>query len=361
MHWRNKFRNKEDIKLLLNSIKSSSTKDIKIMEVCGTHTMAIAEAGIRELLPQNIRLVSGPGCPVCVTPAERVDDVYNIFKNNDVIIATYGDMIRVPGTKKGISLEMARMEGADIRIVYSSMDALEIARENPLKQIVFLGVGFETTAPATAAVIIEASHMGIENFCVLSMHKTMENVMRHLLDSDEIKVDGFLLPGHVSVILGTHGFDFLQNEYKVPAVVSGFEPVDILKAILLLVKQIEGGTPEVDNEYTRVVSPIGNTSAQNAINRVFEPCDDIWRGFGVIKSSGLKIRDEYKKFDAVYRLNIKLCSHQGSTPCRCGDILKGIIEPWECPLFGRECIPDSPVGPCMVSSEGSCAAAYKYR
>lgn len=361
MHWRRMFRNRDDVRALVKAIESSPIKQMNIMEVCGTHTMAIAEAGIKQLIPEGIRLVSGPGCPVCVTPSEKIDEAYYLSKNNDVIITTYGDMLRVPGSERGISLEMSRMEGADIKIVYSPMDALNIATKNPDRMVVFLGVGFETTAPASAAAILEAFEMGIDNFSVFSMHKTMENAMRSLLDSGETKVDGFLLPGHVSVILGVDGFKFLEDDYKVPGVISGFEPADILNAIYLLMRQKEEGISRIENEYTRLVSQRGNTAAFDTMNEVFEPCDDIWRGLGVIKSSGLKIREKFNRYDTEQRLDIIHSVHKGSSPCRCGDVLKGLIEPHDCPMFGNQCIPDSPIGPCMVSSEGSCAAAYKYR
>lgn len=360
MRWRRMFRSSEDVKNLAGLIGSSSIKQMNIMEVCGTHTMAIAEAGIKGLLPEGIRLVSGPGCPVCVTPSERIDEAYYLTKLKNVIITTYGDMLRVPGSRKDISLEAGRMEGGDIRIVYSPMDALDIAEDNPEKMVIFLGVGFETTAPATAAAILEAAERNIGNFAVFSMHKTMEPAMRALLDSGETKVDGFLLPGHVSVILGVEGFKFLE-EYHIPGVISGFEPADIMNAVFMLLRQRENGSFSIENEYTRIVGQKGNTCAYNAIMQVFEPCSDIWRGLGVIESSGLAIRDEYGRFDAQKRVEIKRADHIGNSPCRCGDVLKGLLDPAGCPLFGKECIPDSPVGPCMVSSEGSCAAAYKYR
>lgn len=356
----NEFWNRDDIKKLVELINHLDIQKINIMEVCGTHTMAIASAGIKQLLPSSIRLISGPGCPVCVTPSERIDDVYNLSKRNNVIIATYGDMIRVPGTKKSISLERSRMEGADVRMVYSSMDALDIAEDNPDKEVVFLGIGFETTTPAAAAAVKEARQRGIKNFSVFSLHKRVEPVMRALLESNEVKVDGFLLPGHVAVITGLKGFEFLR-EYKVPGVVGGFEPLDILSTVYRLGMLIEKKNFDIENEYTRLVSYEGNAIAQNLISEVFKPCDDIWRGMGIIKMSGLEIRSEYSDFDASKKFNIAFPEKLCVTPCRCGDVLKGLIEPEECPLFGGGCVPDSPVGPCMVSTEGSCAAAYKYR
>lgn len=357
---RNDFRDKQDVKNLIELIKSASVKQTNIMEVCGTHTMAIAQAGIRQMLPKNIRLISGPGCPVCVTPAERIDDICRLSRRKDVIITTYGDMVRVPGTRKYISLDRSRMEGADVRIVYSSMDALDIAADNPQSEVVFLGIGFETTAPASAAAIEAAECRGIGNFSVFSLHKTVEPVMRTLLESAEVRIDAFLLPGHVAVITGTKGFRFLRR-YRVPGVVSGFEPVDILKAVYMIVLQVESRRYEVENEYTRLVSEDGNLEAMEAMHQVFEPCPDIWRGLGLIPGSGMKIVEKYRRYDAVAKFGIELSGPVKVPACMCGDVLQGRIEPAECPLFGSGCTPDSPVGPCMVSAEGSCAAAYKYR
>lgn len=354
------FRDRNDVARLREALQLLNGKDINIMEVCGTHTMAIAKAGIKGMLPKNIRLISGPGCPVCVTPSERIDDVCCLSMNRNIIITTYGDMIRVPGTSKDISLEKSRMMGADIRMVYSSMDALQIAKENPDREVVFLGVGFETTAPAAAAVLMEAYEEKVDNFSMFSLHKTIEPAIRSLLESGEVRVDGFLLPGHVSVVLGQKGFMFLHQEYNIPGVISGFEPVDILDSLLMIVEEIYEGKSDIKNEYTRLVSYEGNIAAREAVSEVFEPCNDIWRGLGTIKSSGLGIRKKYQSFDAVKKFGIKLSNEMKSTPCKCGDVLKGLIEPQDCPMFGDQCIPDSPVGPCMVSSEGSCAAAYKY-
>lgn len=360
MYYRDLFRNKEDVKRLAELIKSLKVKAVNIMEVCGTHTMAIASAGIKQLLPPGIKLISGPGCPVCVTPAERIDDIYRLSKIKNTIIATYGDMIKVPGTKKNISLERSRMEGGDVRIVYSSMDALQIAAENPQKEVVFLGIGFETTAPASAAAVKEASRRGIGNFSVFTLHKTVEPVIRSLLDSREVEIHGFLLPGHVAAIIGINGFKFIEDDYGVPGVISGFEPSDILKAIYMILRQIEQGCGKVENEYIRMVNTNGNEAALNIIREVFEPCDDIWRGLGIVKSSGLKIVDKYEQYDAVKKMGIRYTDYVKDNGCMCGEILMGKNEPMDCPLFGTSCTPDSPVGPCMVSSEGSCAAAYKY-
>jgi hydrogenase expression/formation protein HypD len=360
MLYSDSFRGKEDIKNLSLAIKASCPGNISIMEVCGTHTMAIAQAGLKQLLPQEMRMISGPGCPVCVTPAERINDICALSQDKKIIIATYGDMFRVPGTEKHISLENSRMKGADIRMVYSSMDALKIAENNRNREVVFLGIGFETTAPATAAAILEADRKNVNNFSVFSLHKTVEPVLRSLVTSGEVKIDGFLLPGHVGAVIGEDGFRFLENEYRMPSVISGFEPSDILKALHMIALQIRNARPRLENEYTRVVKPCGNTAALNAINEVFIPSEDIWRGMGHIKGSGLRIGSRFSQFDAVLKFNVQHTSRTIDSMCRCGDIIIGALEPQNCPLFGTACTPDSPTGPCMVSSEGTCAAAYKY-
>ncbi len=360
MLYQDMFKEKHDVEDIAGLIKSIGPMDINIMEVCGTHTMAIAQNGLKEILPNNIRLISGPGCPVCVTPAERIDDICSLSKYKNIIIATYGDMLRVPGTRREISLERSRMDGADVRIVYSSMDALKIAKENKNMQVVFLGVGFETTAPATAAAVLEAFEDNIDNFSVFSIHKLIGPAMRSLLDAKEVRIDGFLLPGHVAVIVGERGFGFLAKDYHIPGVISGFEPVDIMDAVLMITMQIARGSAEVENEYTRLVKKNGNIAAQKVIDEIFDTCDDLWRGLGMIKSSSLKLKRKYSKFDAALKFGIEYSFEQKPSACRCGDVLKGLIEPEGCNMFGRECTPDYPVGPCMVSSEGACAAAYKY-
>lgn len=361
MYLNGDFRDREDAKRLALAIKCLKVPGVNIMEVCGTHTMAIACGGIKQMLPENVRLISGPGCPVCVTPPESIDLICSLSMKKDVIVATYGDMIRVPGTRRSISLERSRMLGADVRVVYSSMDALDIAVHNLCKKVVFLGIGFETTAPATAAAIKTAKEKGIDNFSVFNLHKRVEPVLRRLLDCKEVKIDGFLLPGHVAAVVGEREFEFLEDEYGIPGVIAGFEPCDILKSIYMLLKQMVNGRCKVENEYTRIVSFRGNIMAQKAIDEVFEPCSDRWRGLGVIESGGMRIKREYSKFDAACKMEPEANNEVSNTKCRCGDILKGLIEPYECELFGTCCTPYYPVGPCMVSSEGACAAAYKYR
>ncbi len=334
---------------------------LRLMEVCGTHTMAIAKAGLRTALPPRIRLISGPGCPVCVTPAGALDEVLRIAMEPGVLVATYGDLIRVPGSVRGDDLARRRALGADVRVVYSAMDAVELAQNNPEKQVVFLGVGFETTAPGTAASILAAQKQGLRNYSVLSLLKRTEPVLRALLAQPDFAVNGFLCPGHVATILGADRFSFLPEEYGIPAVVAGFEAGDILDSVYLLCRQAQAGKPRLENEYTRAVQPQGNVAAMRFIDRVFVPCDDIWRGIGAVPQSGYAVRPEYAAFDAAKRFDFAAKNKEMQTGCRCGEILRGVLEPAQCPLFGKVCVPEDPVGPCMVSSEGACAAAYKYR
>ncbi len=344
---------------LLTAIRGLPVGQVRLMEVCGTHTMAIAEAGIRSLLPENVRLLSGPGCPVCVTPAEVIDAVLELAMEKDLILASYGDMIRVPGCTPGDSLQRRRALGADVRICYSPMDALAIARENPAKEVVFLGVGFETTAPGTAAAVMSAREQELHNFSVWSMLKTVEPALRALMGMEGFNVQGFLCPGHVATILGEEGFRFLPGEYGMPAVISGFEAGDILLAVYRLLRQIAEGEPKLENEYVRAVRPEGNPLARAAIARCFAPRAALWRGLGEIPESGLGLRDEYAAFDAEKKFGVRV-SGPAPTACRCGEVITGRMDPPGCPLFGRRCTPEDPVGPCMVSSEGACAAWYKY-
>ncbi len=363
-------------------------KDISIMEVCGTHTMAIAKAGIKKLLPENIRLVSGPGCPVCVTPQEEIDAFLKLSENRNVIIATYGDMLRVPGSIRGDNLYRRKALGADVRIVYSPVDAVETAKENPGKEIVFLGVGFETTTPGTAAAIKKAALENARNFSVISMLKTVEPAIRKLAGGPDFNIHAFLCPGHVAVITGEEGFAFIPEELKLPAVIAGFEPAEIIKAITLLLRQIEAGVPRLENAYKSVVTRGGNLLAKHTASDCFEPCGSLWRGLGFIENSGLKIKDEYKEFDAEAKFGTSIfkeaagnmnsasyCLDVSGLPmnrtasagnkakglCLCGEIICGKARPQDCPLFGTGCTPEEPEGPCMVSGEGACAAAYKYR
>lgn len=351
---------KEVLDEILNKIKEINKFQgkLNIMEVCGTHTMAISKYGLRELLNKNINLVSGPGCPVCVTPSNYLDYIYDLSLEKDVIIATYGDMIRVPGSLPARTLERARALGAIVKMVYSSIDAVQLAVENKDKRVVFLGIGFETTTPATVVALREAEKLKLDNFFVLSLHKLVEPVMRVLLQDKDLDIQGFLCPGHVSVILGEEGFEFL-DEYKCSGIIAGFEMKEIVDALYEIVKSIENEEYGVKNCYKSVVRKQGNSVAKEMFKQVFEVRDDYWRGLGLIKESSLKLNENYKKYDIenVYPLKYK---EEISTGCRCGDVLKGLIKPSECNHFGKVCIPENPLGPCMVSSEGSCSAYYKY-
>jgi hydrogenase expression/formation protein HypD len=334
-------------------------RPVRLMEVCGTHTMVIFRAGLRSLLPENIRLLSGPGCPVCVTPMGYVDAAVELSQRPGVTVTTFGDMVRVPGTES--SLERERGRGADVRIVYSPLDALRLAQERPDRKVVFLGIGFETTAPATAVTLLEARRRGAGNFLLFSAHKVVPPALRALLASDTVALDGFILPGHVSVVLGAAPYEFIPKEYRRAAVITGFEPLDILQAILMLLKQISEGRPRIEIQYSRVVRPQGNLAARRAMAECFEPCDAEWRGLGVLPGSGLSVRAEFGGHDAVRALGLKTPEGREPAGCRCGEVLRGLIEPEECPLFGARCTTATPVGACMVSSEGTCAAHFNFR
>ena len=343
----------------IRQIAAETSSPWNIMEVCGTHTMAVFQSGMRSLLPDNIQLISGPGCPVCVTPNEYLDKAISISKEPDTVLTSFGDMMRVPGTES--SLEKARAEGADIRIVYSPADALDIARQNPQQNIVFLGVGFETTAPAVAWTIEQAYKEQLVNYSVLCGHKTMPNAMAEILKDHRLNIDGFICPGHVSTIIGSNPYHFLADKYRKACVITGFEYYDIAEGIHLLAQQLMEGRTEVEIQYRRAVNPDGNRVAQSAVETVFENCDTEWRGLGTIPRSGLCIKEQYSRHDAEKQFNsITVSPSTHNSSCRCGDVLKGICSPLECPLFKGECTPSSPVGPCMVSSEGTCAAYYKY-
>ena len=333
---------------------------VNLMEVCGTHTMAIARAGIKQILPENIRLLSGPGCPVCVTPSGVIDTLLELSSENDVIIATYGDMLRVPGTVRGDNLARRKALGAKVEVVYSPVDAIGIAQENQAFQVVFPGIGFETTAPGTAAAILLAENEKVTNFSVLSLLKMVEPALRAMMAAPEFNVQGFLCPGHVASVIGEKGFRFLPEEFRMPAVISGFEPEDIILSVRNLMRQIRSGEPRLENEYTRAVSPEGNPNALGIMDQCFEKRAALWRGLGLIPESGLGIREEYEEYDAEKRFGIVYPDHETETACRCGEVIQGKLDPTGCPLFGNICSPDDPVGPCMVSSEGACAAAYRY-
>lgn len=349
-----------DSKELLSEIEKMSIGNVKLMEVCGTHTMAIAKAGLRTALPENIKLLSGPGCPVCVTPPEVIDAILKLAMQENIIIATYGDMIKVPGSERGKNLATVRALGARVEVVYSPLDALQLAKENPQSEVVFLGVGFETTAPGTAAAIGAAYEESVGNFSVLSMLKTVEPALRALIADKAFDVAGFLCPGHVATIIGEGGFAFLADEYGLPCVIGGFEPKEILLAVYKILRQIEERSPKLENAYPSAVRAGGNPLAVSMINKYLIPRRDIWRGLGEIDGSGLGIREEYAQYDAEKKFDIKYVKTRSSSPCRCGDVICGKLSPRDCPLFGGVCVPENPVGPCMVSGEGACAAAYKY-
>ena len=347
----NNFRNPDLIKKIVAELQDWK-KPVKFMEVCGSHTMAIGHWGIRKLLPKSISLISGPGCPVCVTPSSVIDSLIDL---KDVTIATFGDLIRVPGNKG--TLEQARAKGLDVRIVYSPMEALEMAKH---KETVLVGIGFETTIPGIAYTIIEASKRNLKNFSVLPAFKLVPPALDALLSSKDMNVDGFILPGHVSVIIGSDAYNLLPEKFGIGGVVCGFEPLDILVGIKKLIQQINLQKPKIENEYSRVVTEKGNLEAQKTISKVLKVEDALWRGLGWIPMSGLGIRKEFDDFDAIKKYGLEITDTEKQTGCRCGDVLKGNIIPPECPLFGKVCKPNNPIGPCMVSSEGSCAAYYKY-
>jgi len=328
------------------------------MEFCGGHTVTILRYGIRQVLPPAIEMVSGPGCPVCVTANADLDKAIALAQMPDVIITTFGDMLKVPGSHS--SLQRIKADGADVRTVYSTIDALKIAEDNPTKRVVFLGIGFETTAPTIAASILQAEESGIENYYVLSIHKLCPPVIRAILDSGEVKLDGLICPGHVSTIIGSHPWEFIARDYGIPCAVSGFEPLDILQCIDMLVSQVENGEAKVEIAYRRGVRPEGNQVALRLMKQVLEPCPAQWRGMGEVLASGLRLRKEFQRFDAEFAFEINPGATHEPKGCICGEVLRGVKTPLDCPLFGRACTPESPVGPCMVSAEGSCSAHYLY-
>ena len=331
---------------------------VRVMEVCGTHTMAIARSGIRSLVSPRVALISGPGCPVCVTPDGYIDAAIALGRRDGVVLATFGDMVKVPGTAS--TLERQRGAGADVRVVYSPLDAVAAAAAEPGREVVFLGVGFETTAPAIAGAILAARERGVANFSVLASVRTIPEAMAILAADPEIRIEAFLCPAHVSAIIGADAYRPIAESYRIPCVVAGFEPLDILLGLAMILDQKREGRAAVENEYSRVVTASGNARARDVIGRVFEKSDAGWRGIGVLPDSGLAIRAEYAAFDAQQRFGIAIAPTRAATACRCGDVLKGKIAPDGCALFGTACTPDTPVGPCMVSTEGTCAAHYKY-
>jgi hydrogenase expression/formation protein HypD len=357
MKYIDEYRDKNIVLGLAEEIKKISTKKVKLMEVCGGHTMSIQKFGLPYLLPNNVELISGPGCPVCVTSREFIDKAVVYSRMEDVIITTYGDLIRVPGSSS--SLDQEKAKGADVRIVYSILDALTIAKNNRRKKVVFLGIGFETTAPASAAGILKARMAGLRNFYVYSAHKVMPPAMETLID-EGVEIDGYIGPGHVSTITGEGIYLNIPKKYGLGVVISGFEPVDLMQSVLMLVKQLENNDPKVEIQYKRVVKPEGNIKAQQMLDEVFTYGNDWWRGLGVLENSGLKIRKTYSMHDAEVEIPVEVAPPIEPKGCLCGEILKGVKKPKDCKLFAKVCTPSNPIGACMVSSEGSCAAYYLY-
>lgn len=333
-------------------------RSLRFMEVCGTHTVAIFRSGIRQILPDNVELVSGPGCPVCVTCDEYIDKAIAYARRKNLVIATFGDMLKVPGSRS--SLAAVSAEGADVRIVYSPLDAIKLAEENPHKQIIFLAVGFETTAPTAAATVIAARNRGVKNLFMLSAQKLVPPALKLLLNDAAVHVDGFLLPGHVAVVVGAKAFNFLATDFRIPSAIGGFEADEILSALVNLLEQVDSGRATVANEYRSVVTDDGNVAAQKVLAQVYAVADAEWRGMGIIPASGLRMRDEFAEFDIERVEPIEIERVDKKSACRCGDVLRGLINPTQCPLFGRACKPLHAIGPCMVSVEGVCAAWFKY-
>ncbi len=356
----NGFADPRLVRTLARAIAAEAEKlprPVTFMEVCGTHTNAIAAAGLRRLLPSHVRLISGPGCPVCVTPVGYVDQAMALAEDPRNLVATFGDLLRVPASSG--SLEQARATGCDVRVVYSPRDAVDLAAANPDRRVVFLGVGFETTVPTVAAAVLEAEKRGLANFFVLSGHKVMPPALEALLADPALRLEGLILPGHVSVIIGARAYRPVLARYPIPAVISGFTPVDVLRTVLELTKQVVEGRAELVNLYGRVVREEGNLTAWGMVEKVFAPCDARWRGLGDIAGSGLALRRPFASRDAG-QFAVTLPTPREPAGCRCGDVLRGRIDPPECPLFATACTPDTAAGACMVSAEGACAAWYRH-
>ncbi|RWF03259.1 MAG: hydrogenase formation protein HypD [Mesorhizobium sp.] len=348
-----------EIEKLCSQIEVTKHRPLNIMEVCGGHTHSIFRYGLEGMLPPAIELVHGPGCPVCVLPMGRVDDCVAIAEQPGVIFTTFGDAMRVPGSRK--SLMQAKADGADVRMVYSPMDALALARKNPDRQVVFFGLGFETTMPSTALTVLQAEADGIENFSVFCNHITIVPTIKAILDSPDLHLDGFLGPGHVSMVIGTAPYEFIANFYRRPMVVAGFEPLDVLQSIWMILKQIKEGRAEIENQYTRIVPEAGNDPALAAVAKVYELREFFeWRGLGSIDHSGVRVRDDYARFDAERKFAIPNIKIADPKSCQCGEVLKGVLKPWQCKVFGTLCTPEMPLGALMVSPEGACAAYYQY-
>ena len=366
MKYVDEFRDPAKAKVLLREIESlvdrievCKGRPLQIMEVCGGHTHSIFRYGLEAMLPKRIELVHGPGCPVCVLPMGRVDDCVALAEQPNVIFTTFGDAMRVPGSKK--SLMQAKAEGADVRMVYSPLDALQLARDNPDREVVFFGLGFETTMPSTALTLLQAEAEGIENFSLFCNHITIIPTIKAILDSPDLRIDGFLGPGHVSMVIGNRPYDFIAQLYGRPVVIAGFEPLDILQALWMLLKQLAEGRCAVENQYDRIVDDAGNRGALEAVGKVFELREFFeWRGLGSIDHSGVRIREAYARFDAERKFPVPQLKIADPKSCQCGEVLKGVIKPWQCKVFGSACTPETPMGALMVSSEGACAAYYQY-
>lgn len=343
---------------LIRSIEAWAPERATIMEVCGTHTVAIARNGLRNVMPEGVKLSSGPGCPVCVTANRDIDTLIALARIPGVIIATFGDMTRVPGSTSSLNKEQAA--GADVRIVYSPLDALDLAQANPGSEIVFAGVGFETTTPLVAMAIKRAAALGLRNFSVFAAHKNMPGALETIINDPALQVDALILPGHVSTIIGIEPYEFLAKKYGIPGVITGFEAMDVLQGIAMIMRQLHEGRAEIEIAYTRGVMPQGNPVARAAIDEVFETCTSTWRGLGEIPGSGYRIRPAFAQFDAVARFSPEPEPTRDPKGCQCGNVLRGVMAPNECPLFRTACSPENPVGPCMVSNEGSCAAYFRY-
>lgn len=349
----------KEINDLVKEIDICKDRPIYIMEVCGGHTHSIFRYGIEGMLPKEIELIHGPGCPVCVLPMGRVDDCVALAEMPDTIFTTFGDAMRVPGSKK--SLLQAKADGADVRMVYSPLDALQLAKDNPDKEVVFFGLGFETTMPSTAFTILQAKKDNVTNFSLFCNHITIIPTVKAILDSPDMQIDGFLGPGHVSMVIGVRPYDFIAEHYKRPLVVAGFEPLDVLHSIWMVLKQIAEGRSEIENQYARIVPEEGNDEALEAVAEVFELREFFeWRGLGSIDHSGVRMREAFKEFDAECKFTVPDIKIADPKSCQCGEVLKGVIKPFDCKVFGKACTPEKPLGALMVSSEGACAAYYQY-
>ena len=360
MRFVDEYRTPEGIaRLSAEIIRLSAGRRVKLMEVCGGHTHAIYKHGLQDLLPENVELVHGPGCPVCVIPMGRIDDAIALAQTPGVIFATYGDMMRVPSSTG--SLIDAKADGADVRFIYSPLDALTLARNNPDREVVFFAVGFETTAPSTAATLLRARDEGLKNFSVFCNHVTIIPAIKAILDSPGMSLDGFIGPGHVSTIIGLRPFEFIPRDYGLPIVVTGFEPSDILQSVVMILRQLESGAPSVENQYARVVRDTGNRRAMEMLSETMtlRPFFE-WRGLGFISQSALALRPEFAEFDAEVKYTVPNVRVTDPKACQCGEVLKGAIKPWQCKVFGTACTPETPIGSCMVSPEGACAAYYNY-